>query len=90
MSDEFLAKSKTTYEVVHPHILLTLADGRHSDGRLVHIEDMKLGPFAIGGSDVVVCRKCVLLLGEADLAKFALQSSKVEGVDVMTVSRRGR
>ena len=88
MSDQFLKKSKAKYEVLRSLVTATTADGRHIRAHLINIDYMKLGAFNLKDVSALECSGCQLLLGEKTLSRFDLYSSKVEGVEFLTLRPR--
>jgi predicted aspartyl protease len=88
MSDDYLAKSKVSYKAVGGSVLLKTADGRKVNGRAVTVQSLRVGPYELKDVPVFTCKDCGLLLGQSALAKFDLKSSKVQGVEFLTVSPR--
>src|SRR5437867_2435144 len=89
LSEEFLAASKADYKVTIPAVTMVTADGRHVPARGVTVASLKVGPFELKQAPVVVCKGCVLLLGQSALSKFDLKSAKTQGVEFLTLSPRG-
>ena len=88
LSDALLMDSKAAYKVLNPAVGIVLADGRRVKARLVAIESLKVGPYALKNVQAVVCQRCVPLLGESALAKFDMKSTRTQGVDFMLLSPR--
>jgi predicted aspartyl protease len=89
VSEKFLKDSKVRYELAVPSLHMRLADGRSVQARGVTVESLKVGPFELRDVQVVVCPGCQLLLGQAALSRFDLASSRVEGVEFLTLKPRG-
>jgi len=88
MSREILEKSKVNYRIVEPRVQLLTADGRKVQAQTVMLESLRVGPFELKDVHVVVCENCVSLLGQATLSRFNLQSSRVQGVEFLTMVGR--
>ena len=88
VNDAFLAKAKIAYKVVHPRIDMELADGRHVRGRLIRIDQIRVGNFTLKDVQAVDCERCALLLGEESLAHFDMSSTKVAGVEFLKLRPR--
>jgi len=88
VSDAFLKKSKARYEVLRTSVEATTADGRHIRAHLINIDSMRLGAFYLKNVSALECPSCQLLLGEKTLSRFDLSSSKVEGVEFLTLRPR--
>ena len=88
VSDAFLKKSKARYQVLHNSVTATTADGRHIRAHLINIDSMRLGAFSLKDVPALECAGCQLLLGEKTLSHFDLSSSKVEGVEFLTLRPR--
>lgn len=88
VSDKFLRDSKAKYEVVQPGVMVTTADGRRVRTHLINIDYMKVGHFTLKDVPVTACVTCQLLLGEQALSHFDLASSKVQGVEFLTLTPR--
>ena len=88
VNDNFLAKAKIAYQVIHPRIDMQMADGRHVRGRLIKIDQMRVGDFNLKDVPAVDCEQCALLLGEESLAHFDMNSTKVAGVEFLTLKPR--
>jgi len=89
VSEQFLKDSKAKYSVAVTSLPLRIADGRSVQGRGVTVDVLKVGPFTMHDVQVVVCHGCQLLLGQAALSRFDLSSSKVQGVEFLTLKPRG-
>ncbi len=88
MSDTFLDASKARYKITNPDLQLVTADGRKVSARAVTIEALWLGPFELKNVSVVTCSGCISLLGQSTLALFNMQSSKIQGVEFLTLVLR--
>ncbi|HMC15396.1 MAG TPA: retroviral-like aspartic protease family protein [Albitalea sp.] len=88
LSEELLENSKAVYKVERNETRVQTADGRISTARLVNIESMKVGAFALKNISALVCRGCVSLLGQASLSKFDIKSSRIQGVEFLTLVPR--
>jgi clan AA aspartic protease (TIGR02281 family) len=88
MSKAMLDASKAAYRTIDPEVRMTTADGRQVRARMVALSAMRVGPFALENVPIVVCDGCVPLLGQATLSRFDLKSSRVQGVEFLTLARR--
>lgn len=88
VSEQFLKDSKAHYQLAVPSLHMRVADGRSVAARGVTVESMKVGPFELRDVQVVVCPGCQLLLGQAALSGFDISSSKVQGVEFLTLRPR--
>jgi predicted aspartyl protease len=88
MSDDYLAQSKVSYKPAGGSISLRTADGRKVMGRPVTLQSMRVGPYELKDVTAYTCKDCTLLLGQSTLSKFDMKSSKVQGVEFLTVSPR--
>jgi len=88
VNDAFLAKAKIAYAVIHPRIDMETADGRHVTGRLINIPELRIGAFNLTDVHAVLCPRCALLLGQESLAHFDMKSTKVQGVEFLTLTPR--
>jgi tetratricopeptide (TPR) repeat protein len=86
LNDNFLVASKAKYTIARIHSSARTADGRLVDGKLVVIDHMLVGPFELDNVNAMVCGSCALLLGENALSKFDLNTSQVQGVDILTMT----
>lgn len=87
VSDKFLKESKAKYEFVQ-RVNMTTADGRHVSASLINVDSMMVGRFKLKNVPVTACETCQLLLGEQALSRFDLTSSKVQGVEFLTLTPR--
>lgn len=88
VSDQFLKDSKAHYQLAVASLRMRIADGRSVQARGINLDSMKVGSFELHDVQVVVCQGCQLLLGQATLSHFDLSSSKVQGVEFMTLKPR--
>ena len=87
-SEELLVSSKAVFKVSRNDVTMKTADGRLVKARLVNIDSMKLGAFALKNVSAVVCRGCEPLLGQATLSQFDIQSTRTQGVEFLTLVPR--
>lgn len=87
VSDKFLKESKAKYEFVQ-RVNMRTADGRRVSARLINVDSMMVGRFKLNNIPVTVCATCQLLLGQQALSRFDLVSSKVQGVEFLTLTPR--
>ncbi len=88
LDEQFLVASEAKFEVTRPHVVMRIADGRIVSGRLVSIDHLKIGAFALDHVTAVICTDCSMLLGQGTLSHFDMSSSKVQGVEFLTLSPR--
>lgn len=88
VSDHFLRKSKARYKLMRSGVDMRIANGKRVRASLINIDSMMLGAFHLKDVSAVECSGCVLLLGEKTLSRFDLSSSKVEGVEFLTLRPR--
>jgi predicted aspartyl protease len=88
VSEQFLHDSKVHYQPAVASLRMRIADGRSVQARGVNIESMKIGSFELHDVQVVVCKGCQLLLGQAALSHFDLSSNKIQGVEFLTLKPR--
>lgn len=88
VSQEFLDDSKARYQVAVNSLTMRVADDRSVQARGINVDSLKVGPFELHDVQVVVCPGCQLLLGQAALSGFDVSSSKVEGVEFLTLKPR--
>lgn len=86
--EDLLAKTKSPYKVLRNDIRMKTADGRLSTAKLVQIEKFKIGHFDSIKISAIVCSNCVALLGQTELARFNLNSSKTQGVEFLNLQSR--
>lgn len=58
------------------------------NGKVFNVALLKLGPCELKDVPVHVCKGCAPLLGQAALSRFDLKSSKVQGVEFLTMTPR--
>jgi len=90
LDEQFLAASEAKFEVTRSYVEMRTADGRSVAGRLVSIDHMNIGAFTLDHVTAVTCANCAMLLGQGTLTHFDLSSSKVQGVEFMTLSPRAQ
>lgn len=88
MSRGLLKASNAEFRVTEPNVIAMTADGRRTQAQGVVIAAMRVGPHELRSVRAMVCENCVPLLGQSALARFDMQSSRVQGVDFMTLTRR--
>ena len=88
LSEEALLASKVPYKVVHPRVQAMMANGEKMQARAVVIASMKLGAFELKNVSALACKGCSLLLGQSTLSHFDMRSSKVQGVEFLTLTPR--
>jgi predicted aspartyl protease len=88
LSEDVLVNSKVNYKVTQPSVMFQLADGRKINGRIVTLENLKIGPYDQSRVSAFVCKTCQSLLGQGSLSKFNLSSTKTQGVEFLTLELR--
>lgn len=88
MSRAMLRASKAEYRVTEPELVMLTADGRRSPAQGVLLAKLRVGPFELKNVPALVCDGCVPLLGVSTLSQFDMQSSRVQGVEFLTLARR--
>ncbi len=83
-----LAESRAEHQVEKRGVTARLADGRNATGDVVRIARVAVGPYALEAVGGFVCDRCVALLGQEVLSQFDLKSSRVIGVEFMTLTPR--
>lgn len=69
-------------------VRLVTADKSEFFGRRLVLSEFRIGPRLLKSVEVVVCDTCVSLLGQSTLERFDLATSKVDGVDYLTLKLR--
>lgn len=85
---DLLAQARAPYRVVQPVVTMTLADGRRVAAQGISIEQMWVGPYRLRNVPAVLCSHCVSLLGQSSLSHFDLKSTRVQGVEFLTMTPR--
>ena len=85
---QMLADSKASYRVTEPQVEMVTSDGRRILAQGIVIESLQVGPFELRDVPAVACRDCKPLLGESVLSRFDLQSTRVQGVEFMSLAPR--
>jgi tetratricopeptide (TPR) repeat protein len=88
VDDDLLAQSKVHYQQTRSVVPMRTADGRVVKARAVTVDQLKVGPYTLKDENVIVCKGCVPLLGQSALKRFDLQSTKVQGVEFLTLAPR--
>lgn len=88
LSELLLTQSKATYEVIRPAVTVRTADGRAVYGRMINIDRLRVGTFLLKDVSAFTCFSCESLLGQDSLSRFDLSSSKVQGVEFLTLKPR--
>lgn len=88
MNDTLLKESKAKYEVVQSSVTTTTADGRRVSSRLINLDSMEVAGYRLKDVPVAVCTTCQLLLGQQALSRFDLSSTRVQGVEFLTLKPR--
>ncbi len=83
-----LAETRAEHRVERRGVAVRLADGRTATGDVVRIARIAVGPYALADIGGFVCDGCVALLGQEVLSRFDLKSSRVIGVEFMTLTPR--
>lgn len=90
VSESFLASSKAVYKVTKSSVEIKIADGRVVKGKAVKLDAVKIGPFELTNVIADACENCSHLLGQTTLSQFDLKSSKVQGVEFLTLTKRSK
>ena len=69
-------------------VILQTADNRRIDGQQFVLAKLQVGPYSLINVHVVVCETCASLLGQTTLERFDLTTSKVDGVEFLTMKLR--
>ena len=89
ISDDYLARSKVSYKVIgRGGRSMQTADGRKVVGRMISVQSLKIGPYEVRDAQAFACKDCTLLLGQSILSKFDIKSTKIQGVEFLTLSPR--
>jgi predicted aspartyl protease len=88
ISDDSLARSKVSYKVIGSADQMQTADGRKVPGRMISVQSLKVGPYEVRNAQAFACKDCTLLLGQSILSKFDIKSTKIQGVEFLTLSPR--
>jgi tetratricopeptide (TPR) repeat protein len=87
VNDNFLNTAKVKY-TSNGTLTTTGFDGRVATAHRLIIASLRVGPFELKNVSAVSCPTCALLLGQTALEKFDMKSSRVQGVEFMTLSPR--
>jgi predicted aspartyl protease len=85
-----LAEAKAGHRVVRAGVVARLADNRTMAGDVVVVPELSVGPFVLKDVRAFACAGCAALLGQEVLSRFDMRSSRVQGVEFMTLSARER
>jgi predicted aspartyl protease len=88
LSDEWLERSKVAHKVLDAKVPMKTADGRRTTGRTLLLQSIRVGPHEVKDVQAFACKGCVFLLGQSVLNRFDIKSSKVQGVEFLTLSLR--
>ena len=88
VTQEMLDAAKADYRVVQPVVTLTTADGHTVRAQGIAIATLKVGPWVLHNVAAVKCSHCVALLGNSSLSHFDLKSTRVQGVEFLTMTPR--
>jgi len=88
LSRAMLADSRAAHSVTRGAARSRLADGRTVDGQMVMLARLAVGPRELKNVPAFVCDRCAALLGQDELSRFDLQSSRQAGVEFMTLTPR--
>jgi tetratricopeptide (TPR) repeat protein len=88
LSDEWLDRSKVPHKVLDAKVPMKTADGRRTTGRTLLLPSVRVGPHELKDVQAFTCKGCVFLLGQSALNRFDLKSSKVQGIEFLTLSLR--
>ena len=88
MSPQTLDALGSTVPQDAKRITLQTADKREIVGRQFLLPRLQIGPYSLKSVQVVVCETCASLLGQTTLERFDLATSKVDGVDFLSLKLR--
>jgi clan AA aspartic protease (TIGR02281 family) len=89
LSTAMLEDSKVAYEPVDDAAEMVTADGRRVPARVVVLRALGVGPYLLHDVKAIVCKDCAALLGASVLTRFDMQSSKMRGLEFLTLVPRG-
>ncbi|WP_208509647.1 retroviral-like aspartic protease family protein [Variovorax paradoxus] len=89
LAEETLRQSKAAYRVVDPSVRMFTADGRRVVAKAIVIDAIRIGRFELKNVQAITCADCLPLLGQSVLSMFDMRSSKVQGLEFMTLVKRG-
>jgi tetratricopeptide (TPR) repeat protein len=69
-------------------LTLQLADQRKVSGEQFVLPSLQVGPHTLQNIKVIVCDNCASLLGQTTLERFDLVTSKVDGVEFLSMKLR--
>ncbi|MFZ5637614.1 MAG: retroviral-like aspartic protease family protein [Pseudomonadota bacterium] len=67
---------------------LRTADGREIVGQQFTAPVFQVGPYALRDLPIVLCEDCESLLGQSALERFDLKTSRVDGLDMLSMQLR--
>jgi predicted aspartyl protease len=88
MDEALLAESKVAYKVREKKVTFSTADNRRLSGQLLTVSALRLGPYDLKDVPVYACKGCAPLLGQSVLSRFDLKSSKLQGVEFLSLTLR--
>lgn len=88
MDEALLTDSKVAYKVREKKVVFSTADNRKLTGQLLLVSALRLGPYELKDVPVYACKGCAPLLGQSVLSRFDLKSSKVQGVEFLSLTPR--
>ncbi|HEY8023862.1 MAG TPA: retroviral-like aspartic protease family protein [Burkholderiaceae bacterium] len=87
VNQAFLDASKAKYKVVREAMIVN-ADRHRVPAKALLIESVHVGPFELKNVSAVSCASCQLLMGQSVISKFNMQTTKVQGVEFVTLAPR--
>lgn len=87
VSDDYLLRNNVHAKFIK-NVVTTTADGHRAKARAVMLESVFVGPFELKNVEAVTCPGCILLLGQTALARFNVATTKVQGVEFVTLAPR--
>ncbi|ROZ72488.1 retropepsin-like aspartic protease [Ramlibacter sp. WS9] len=89
LSQEMLRASNVEYRLLDSDARMITADGRRVPAQVVMLDAIRVGPHELRNVKALVCKECAPLLGASALSRFDMQSSKVRGLEFLSLAPRG-
>jgi predicted aspartyl protease len=67
---------------------LRTADGRDIAGQQFTAAVFRIGPHTLKDLPIVLCEDCASLLGQSALERFDLETTKVDGLEILSMTLR--
>lgn len=83
-----LADARAGYRVLDDAAKMRTADGRLVPARVVMLDVLQVGPYALKNVKAAVCRECTALLGASALSRFDIQTSQARELQFLTLLPR--